>query len=249
MSIRPVATWLVPLEGHAFDLEDLPVYMHGHSVQVVLRDSIYNLAIPVNVGGVSHERVREVALAFVELVNGAASLLISSYSPISVTSGAFFGVDDSGSVVNTVVPVGTAEMRCKAGHMNVLIDGVPQPDSRQGRIASLVELAKRSTAGRDALSLVGRPSPTWSELYLVYELVKANAGSRMFSDNWISRSQAELFRRTANSYTALGRAARHGKEATDSPKNPMPQREATQLMRELVRGWLLNHQAGAAGAG
>ncbi len=61
------------------------------------------------------------------------------------------------------------------------------------------------------MALIGRPSPTWSELYLIFELVEANVGGRMHTEGWIDRTEKKLFTRTANSYTALGREGRHGK--------------------------------------
>lgn len=75
--------------------------------------------------------------------------------------------------------------------------------------------ASHNRAKADALTLVGRPSPSWSELYLIFELVEANVGGRMFADGWIGRTEANLFTRTANSYTALGMAGRHGKDRGD----------------------------------
>jgi len=235
---RPVAVWYVPLEGHLFDLEYLPIYMDGCSVRVERAEGQFCLALPVAVTGLSHDRVLEVATAFIELINGAASLFIDSYRPIAPAKGAFFGADESGAMVSTVVPVGTAEERCKASHITALVKSVPQPDTSQGKIARVVEAAQQSVAAKDALTLIGRPSATWSELYLIYELVEANVGGRMYSENWIPRKQGKLFTRTANSYTSLGRASRHGKEKFQPPSQPMSQREATQLMRTLVAAWL-----------
>ncbi len=221
--------------------------MDGCTVQVLQVGGGYQLALPSEVAGSSHERVLEVAVAFVELINGAASLLIDSYRPIELAKGAFFGVDADGTVLSTVVPVGAAEERCKAGHITAVVGGATQPDSRRGQLARFVESARRSVAAKDALALVGRPSPTWSELYLIYELVEANVGGRMYSDGWISRSQGERFARTANSYTALGRASRHGRQTSQPPGQPMTQREATQLMRTLVQAWLTQPMDASAG--
>lgn len=242
-----VAIWQVPLEGHIFDLAELPVYMEGSPVSVVRAGAEFRLALPVAIAGSSYGRVLEIAAAFVELINGAGSVLIDSYRPVALAKGAYFGVDESGAVVSTIIPLGTAEERCKASHVTVLVNGVAQPDIRQGKIARFIENARQSVAAKDALALVGRPSLTWSELYLVYELVEANVGGRMYSDGWIPRAEGKRFTRTANSYTALGRASRHGKEKFQPPGQPMTQREAEQLMRTLVGVWLAQPVVASAG--
>ena len=99
------------------------------------------------------------------LVNGAASVLIDGYRPIELEGGAFYGIDENDEVANTVIQVGTAEMRWKGGHVTIAINGVAQPDERKGSMSSLLREALHNRAKADALTLVGRSSPSWSELY------------------------------------------------------------------------------------
>jgi hypothetical protein len=68
---------------------------------------------------------------------------------------------------------------------------------------------------RDALVIIGRPNLTWSELYLLFELVQAEVGGEMFDLGWISRRDADLFTHTANNYSALRSNGRHGKDKGD----------------------------------
>lgn len=249
MTSRAITAWIVPLKGHAFDLEDLPVYLDGSPVTVVKRGASHYLQISTSVVGATHERVGDLAIDFLGLINGAASALIDGYRPVELDGGGFYGIDAIGEIANTVIKVGSAEMRCKAGHVTIAVNGVTQKDCRKGLMDQLLREATRSRAKADALALVGRPTPTWSELYLVFELVEANAGSCMFADGWIGRTEATLFTRTANSYTALGKAARHGKDRGDPPSTPMQQRDAVQLMRSLVAGWLKGTHASAPNDG
>jgi len=79
----------------------------------------------------------------------------------------------------------------------------------------------------------------WSELFVVYELVKSNArGGQMFKLGWIRKADEKRFRITANSRTALGRDARHGRDSGQTPSNPMTQPEAITIIRALAAGWL-----------
>jgi hypothetical protein len=127
VSARATSAWLVPLDGHAFDLEDLPVYLQGSPVDVVSSPGGYQLRLPVGLTGPSHDRVRQLAADFLELLNGAASLLIDGYRPLQLAQGAFFGVDEAGAVMHTVLPVGTGELRSKVGHTTTILNGVRQP--------------------------------------------------------------------------------------------------------------------------
>lgn len=246
MTSREIAAWIVPLKGHPFDLEDLPIYLDGSPVTVVKRGESHFLQISTSVAGTTHEQVGQRAIDYLALINGAASVLIDGYRLVELDGDGFYGIDAAGNVANTAIQVGSAEMRCKAGHVTLAVNGVTQQDSRKGLINELLRETTRSRAKADALALVGRPTPSWSELYLVFELVEANTGSRMYVDGWIGRTESTLFTRTANSYTALGKAARHGKDRGDPPTKPMHQRDAVRLMRSLVAAWLKGSRASAS---
>lgn len=234
---RAVVAWILPLRGHAFDLADLPIYLHGSTVTVMKRDDGYFLWIAAEVSGEGHERVPAIAADAIEFINGAAGLLIDGFRPIALERGGFFGLDTNGEVANTVLQVDSAEIRFKGEHVTISINGEAQPDQRRGAITALLRETLVHRAKADALALLGRAKPTWSELYLVFELVEANAGGQMYSDGWITKAETKLFTRTANSYTALGRDGRHGSERTAPPSATMSQGAAIALMRALVRNW------------
>lgn len=232
-----VTGWIVKLKGHVFDLESLLLYLDGSTVSVVRREKDYFLLLSTDVTGPTYEGVAALALEYVGLINGAASAFIESYRPVELVGDALYGVDASGQITNTVVQIGTAELRCKAGQIGVLMNGVAQPDPRKGSMGAILREATMHPAKADALTILGRQMPNWSELYLVFELVEANVGTRMYDEGWITRSEAKLFSRTANSYSALGREGRHGKDRGDPPEDPMQQSVAVRLMRSLVAKW------------
>ncbi len=237
MPNQRICSWTVPLKGHAFDIEDLPLYLDGSPVTVIKRADKYFLLLSSEVAGVSHEQVLETAARYLGLINGAASLLINGFKPIELERGVFHGIDANGEITQTVVPVGAAEIRCKLGHATISIDGVPQSDDRTGLMSLYLNDATADQAKADALAILGRSTPSWSELYLAFELVEANTGGEMYSAGWISRAEATLFTRTANSYTALGPSGRHGKDRGDPPNVPMKKETALALVRSLVASW------------
>lgn len=244
---RGIQSWIVPLQAHAFDAEDLCVYLTGHPVTVQQRDGSYFLLLPVALTGPTGEHVGSIAAEYIARINGAASVAIEGFRPIAVGDGAYHGIDAEGRVISTGLHAGTGEFRLKGGHATFAINGVVQRDGRLGQLALLLKAAETSAAMADALAIVGRQFPTWSELYLAFELVEANTGDQMYSKGWIERAEKNLFTRTANSYTALGRAGRHGKNSGAPPSTPMPQAVAIRLMRKLVAAWLGNTECGQHG--
>jgi hypothetical protein len=193
--------------------------------------------IPTEIVGDSYEPVRTFAEEQLALINGIGRLLSSSFRPVSLTD-KLFGVDSAGAVCNTVMAVGSAEMRIKGGSLRVVIGGELQPDPAEGAVSPLMRAVSRSSRAHDALIIIGRPSLTWSELYLLFELVEAEVGGRMYELGWISRTNADLFTRTANSYSVLRSGGRHGKDRGDLPTQPMQYGPAVTLIRVLVLAWL-----------
>ena len=232
-----VVTWLVPLEGHQFDLEDLPSLLAGSPVSVVVRDDVCCLVIPVELIGDGHDVARVFAEQQIAQINGAARLLWSSSRPVRATD-TIFGLDSMGKTVSTVLAVTGGEFRMKGGVVSLVTSNEDPSEPQAGAAAEILAAAARSPAARDALTMLGRPTVTWSELYIVFELVQADVGSRIYELGWVSKSRARWFTRTANSYMALGLAGRHGKDRGAPPRVPMSLGEATTLVHDLVRNWI-----------
>lgn len=237
MDTRRIASWIVPLVGHQFDLEDLPLWLAGQDVHVATRDNMFILVIPSAVVGENYEPIRAFAEGQLELINGIGRLLSSTFRPLSLAD-RLFGVDSAGAVLHTVLGVNPAEERDKARSVRAVGGGKVQPDPREAAASPLVRAASLAPRARDALSIVGRPTLTWSELYLLFELVQADVGGQMFDLGWISRNDANLFTRTANSYSTLRSDGRHGKDRGDPPAHPMQHGIAVTLVCGLVLAWL-----------
>jgi len=192
-----VASWIVPLAGRQFDLEDLQLWLAGQDVHVATRDDKFVLVIPSAVVG--NNPVRPFAEDRLALINGIGRLLSPTFRPVSLAD-QLFGVDSTGTVLQTVVAVNLAEERDKAGSVRPVVGGRVQPDPRKALASPLMHAASLSPRAHDALIIAGRPTLTWPDLYFLFELVQADVGSEMFKLGWISRSDADLFTHTANSY-------------------------------------------------
>lgn len=232
-----VTSWIIPLVGHQFDLEDLPYWLDGHDVLVALRDDTFVLVIPASVIGEDYKSVRKYAEEQLQLINGIGRLFSSSFQPLSL-SGKIFGLDADGTTTQTIIALGTAEYQEKPGTMRAILGGNIQSDPRTGTAMPLIKAATISRQAKDALIIVSRPILTWSELYLLFELVQSDIGGKMFEIGWISKDDAELFTHTANSYNSLRTNGRHGKDRGVPPHKPMELYTAEKLIRNLVLNWL-----------
>jgi hypothetical protein len=237
MSGRRVTSWLVPLAGHKFDLEDLPRWFAGEEVRVAPHEDGFALVIPTAVIGDGYDLVYSFAEERVRLVNGVGRLLNPKFRPVSLVS-KVLGVDSAGTVCHMVIAAGAAEIRVKAGSVRVVRGTDVQPDPAEGLATPLMRAASRARRAHDALAIVGRQNLTWSELYLLFELVEAEVGGEMHRRGWISEADAGLFTHTANSYSALRSEGRHGKERGRPPSTPMQHAVAMQRVSALVLAWL-----------
>ena len=237
MDNRQIVYWILPLVGHQFDLEDLPLWLAGQDVHVTQRDNTYVLVIPSAIVGHDYEPVRAFAEGQLEMINGTGRLLSSAFRPLSLAD-ELFGVDSAGAILHTVVAVNGVEERCKAGSVRAVVGGKVQPDPREAIALPLIRAASLSPRFHDALSIVGRPRLTWSELYLLFELVEADVGGQMFELGWLSRTDADQFTGTANSYSTLRSDGRHGKDRGKPPARPMQHGIAVTLVCDLILAWL-----------
>ena len=156
---RETAAWVIPLVGDLLDLEDLPLWLKGQGVHVAQRDGTFELVIPVGIIGANYEPVRAFADEQLVLINGVSRLLGQAFRPLSLAD-KLFGIDAGGTVVHTVLAVGAAEMRVKAGSVRAVVGGKVQPDPREAAASPLLRAASLSPRARDALTIVGRPALT-----------------------------------------------------------------------------------------
>lgn len=237
MEKKKIIFWKIPLSGHTFDLEDLPHWLAGYSIKVIFKDNEFALQIPAKIIGENYKPVRKLAEKQLQLINGAGRLLNPNFRPVAL-SNRLCGIDEWGKVIHTVGIIGTAEERSKAGTIKAVVGGVPQPDPRDRAALPFLNATNHSTLANDALIIFARPELTWTELYLLYEIVKGDVGSIMLTKKWISKKKEKLFSRTANSYSVLRVDGRHGKDQGEPPSNPMSKKQAESLIRDLIVSWL-----------
>ena len=234
--------WVTELTGHDFDLEDLAHWTSGNAYRV-LKGSVkdlpdkYHLHLPISLVGMDHKLVRQRADKVMVTLNGLGAIQARNFEGVHL-SDSMNTVDSGCQRRDTVVSVQGGRIRTATGRVNAITNGLAMADLTKGMAAQILAAADGSDSVHDALILMGRLTPTWSELYVAYELVETNDASPMYSDGWVDKAALALFKRTANSRTALGVHARHGEENKEPPPKPMAYEDAICLVRNLVYRWV-----------
>ncbi len=88
----------------------------------------------------------------------------------------------------------------------------------------------------------------WVGLYRIFEVIEGDVGSvdKIAAQEWSTKGHMRLFKRTANSPGVIGDEARHGKESTEPPRDPMSLSEARALIETLLHHWLRSKGASCA---
>jgi hypothetical protein len=90
-----------------------------------------------------------------------------------------------------------------------------------------------------ALYLFGCLPLDWRGLYMVLDAIReGNGGLKgLKTKNWVPASQIENFKATADSYKAIGAAARHGKINSGIDKPRLTLQEARDMVRTILEKW------------
>lgn len=233
-------TW-AKLAGDESALRDLAMVFTGPSLRIVADQGAYYLGSCDFTTDTPPDAVRSRGSELLAIACGSCALEFGTFSPPWID--AVTCVDAEGhrqdlrpvrAVARMPFEVNALEERERADGMIEVVE-VTAPPSTYGRWH---EEACNDDDVADILAILGRTDVRWHDLWHVYEIVKANTGSRLFDEGWISKAEEARFTRTANSRGAIGREARHGHDLFSPPKRPMDFDEARRLVHTLARRWL-----------
>ena len=228
--------WSIGLTGHQFDLEELPKWLDGGDFQVIEEDGEFLIRSSRFDALSDAEEVRRAAEEVVELLNGLGRLLWPEFTPVAV--GAVYTTAEDGRKNVHVFMSDTVAFRGKLKVTVIKRDGSLEQPQDLGRLNSWLDVAETDEFVQRALAYLNRERITWNDLYRALEVVESDVGGRVSKAGWASKAELERFNRTANSYSVLGRAARHGRDRGEPPPNPMKFEEAGHLVRRVVHLWI-----------
>lgn len=237
LSLSSAMPWIVTLSGSNMDLEELPNWLHGGEFCVAEVDGNYELTSDLFEALDDPSEIRRMAEELVSRVNGLARIMWSKFQPVDVSG--LRQVDADRQTTHHHVLAGRVEVRTKVKAQLVRrgADGSVD-ESDVGSLNPWLKLAVDDELVERALLYLNRKELTWHDLSRALEVVKSDVGGRIEAHGWASRNELSRFSGTANSYSILGHAARHGRDRHDPIANPMSFTEARRLVLGIVRAWL-----------
>lgn len=228
--------WMVYIAGDDLDLSELSKSLISPELCIVKEENQYYLKSTSFNQLVNVDQVREKAEEILPLINGASRLVLGTRKPIKINSVA--NVDVDGKKKRTYFELGLESLiHCTA---SVVVNGVEQVVYPAEPIPDWIKVAQTDESVAKVFRLLNKEDYDWVNLYRIYEVVEDDIGatSKIVQQGWASEKEIERFKHTANSIGAIGDFARHGKEKTKPPKDPMKFSEAKSLIETMLHNWL-----------
>jgi len=235
--------WWVRLEGEDRDLRDLAMHFNDPALEVVEDAGAFWLSSSEFAALANPERVQQRGRVLVALASGALHVEFGRFTPPRVV--AAVEVDDTGAKKHFVHVSSSVRMH---GEINARVERT-RPDGSievvelvapPAQTRDWADLARRDEDVEDVLAILGRDDVRWHDLFHVFEVIEADVGGAMFTQDWVTKAAVDRFTRTANSRHAIGGEARHGRNRFQPPQHPLPLKEAHDLVLGLVRRWLVH---------
>jgi len=193
--------------------------------------------------------VLDVATKELRVLSGILKVFADSSEPLRAGS---IRKRNAAGGEDQIIHIGTAHITSKGGHVsavgivtdssgNLVVKSAPLP-----RTVAVEQLAASDAAVEKVMRLVAAPdSQTWAGMYRMLEVIVADVGSvhKLKNSVWSDSGQVVRFMRSANSVQASGDAARHGRENTEPPPDPMSADQAAAFLTQLIKTWLLSKKA------
>ncbi len=232
-----MSLWMVELNGAEIDFRELKRLNSLSQIEVVEENGYFYLTSE-EFRSYSNERdVLAHATEILKVINGIAKLEIQNWENVKAKD--VVRKDSQGKYSRFLT--GNLRPRGNVTFKITRADGtVEEPLAPKNTLASFFDISGKDANVKKALRIFGGRENTWSNLYNIYEIIESDVGGKsiIVNNGWCSSNKIENFKRTANSTTAIGDAARHGKETTVPPPSPMPSDEAKMIIENMLKQWL-----------
>jgi hypothetical protein len=213
------------VEGDEASLERLAVLLHGTSVELQFdAENPYLHGDAISEAADPHSALQR-ASELLPRLNAAGRLDSPSFQPVRVRSRV-----SNGPGPHTVF--GRAHL---SGESHLFLGGDPGPPLTVAMLGAALTDAHFA----QAVELLGSsPDLGWGDLYKIYELLEHAAKGRLRERTGISRVQEQAFTASANDAGISGIQARHAIPRKQRAKRSMTNREAQDLVRQMLAVWL-----------
>lgn len=237
--------WEVQLLGDTADLEHLS--RHFSTGPIAVREDHQNAGHVYRSSSFdaceSSDQVLGVANDELIVLSGILRLVRQSHQ--NLRTGAVYKYRADGNRDTYVHLADSIRVHARIGDVTVYAtdaDGnlIEQP-AAVPRTVAISALAIEDASVKKAMRLFASvDAQTWVGLYRLYEVIEADVGGEhtMRKLGWGSANDLKRFKRSANSVSVAGDAARHGKEQSIPPDHPMTREEATAFVNFVMQAWL-----------
>lgn len=224
------------LTGHEFDLLDLADFFPTGDPRVVKDgDTFYIESAALNPapGG---RPFYEAGPDLIRTLNGAARAMKVDFQLVEING--YVG-DDGKATIYGVGGAISGVTRIRATGTVIGPDGKPVPPPPPPGPGYLARASTDPDAA-EVFAYLSRPDwPTWYDLYKVYEVMRSSRKLTLARQAaGFSKDEMSRFTRTANHPGASGAAARHARDSSEPPENPMTLQEGDVFIRQVIRAWL-----------
>lgn len=236
--------WEVRLTGDPDDLRELPQLMAGEDASVYEREGAYYLGSLRFRSLANADAVKSVATRILSSIKGVLHLQCGHTASIELAEIISVGAD--GRRHGVVFLEATLRARATITYTVLRADGTVEMVNPASVTNSWVALAWRDSAVEKALRLYGMEAQDWPSLYRLFEVIQEDVGGnpKIEKQGWATTRAIRRFSRSANSVAAAGDSARHGRERTAPPVDPMSLREARSFVQALLEKWLRSKAQG-----
>ena len=124
------------------------------------------------------------------------------------------------------------------------MNGILAVDCQSSKFTSwlgdrIVNLAGKNEHLELALYISGGLEHNWRSLYMVLEAIEDGTGGEkgLIKKQWCNSGAIKKFKKTSNSFKALGLDARHGAAEKVDSSPELTLEEARELIRQLLSSW------------
>ena len=230
--------WEVQVSGDVHDLRELAKSLTNDDLRIIERDGHFFLETIRFSDLTTSEEVTAVTSDLLPILTGASRLSLGGRTPLQIANIAKVRKDGGRDIFVSVSD--TIHVRDAVSVEITRADGSIEVVNPADKVPDWINAAFKNPNVAKALRLLGNDKHDWVSLYRLYEVIEADVGGidKITSEGWATQKTIKRFKHTANSPGAIGDSARHGKEYSDPPANPMDLGEAVPLVEVILHNWL-----------
>lgn len=219
--------WWAKLQGTEQELELLREHLAESNHRIIRDGSFFYLKLADLPDDIEPAILKDQLSRFMAILNGAAKLRFGKFTGVNSYGVVRFNKD------GTKTGLGFLTLSESSGVLTL----APLPD---GILDNWVLAGSNDDLVERALALYGTLDHNWRSLYMVLEVIEDDLGGEtaVMRTKWVSSAKVKQFKRTANSFRALGQDARHATIKNQPPSSPMPLSDAQELIEDILRKWL-----------